>query len=166
MPISEHRTAPAVWRPEDVDAPWLTTVLRDAGAIGEQRVVDIDTAPVGTGQMADSVRLRLTYDAPAPRAPDSVVGKFTPADETSRATALALRTSEIEVRFYQEVAGTVRVRTPRCYHAAVDTSNAAFVLVLEDMAPARQGDQMAGCGVDDAAVAVAELARLPRATLG
>ncbi len=159
MPISEE-TAPAVWRPEDVGAPWLTAVLRDAGVIGARCVVDVHAEPVGTGQMADSVRLRLTYDAPAPGAPDSVVGKFTPADETSRATALALRTSEVEVRFYQEVAASVRVRTPRCYFAAVDTASAAFALVLEDMAPARQGDQMAGCSVDDADLALAELARL------
>jgi hypothetical protein len=149
-----------VWRPEEADARWLTAVLHHAGAIGEQRVVDVASEPVGTGQMADSVRFRLTYDAEAPGAPHSVVGKFTPADETSRATALALRTSEVEVRFYQEVAPTVGMRTPRCYFADVDTASAAFALVLEDMAPARQGDQMAGCTVDEADLALAELSRL------
>ncbi len=158
MQTPEKRTS--VWRPEDADATWLTDVLRHAGVIGAQHVVAVTTEPVGTGQMADSVRLRLTYDGPAPGAPATVVGKFTPEDETSRATALALRTSEVEVCFYQEVAGTVDVRTPRCYFAAVDTSSAAFALVLQDMAPARQGDQMAGCTADEAALALSELARL------
>ncbi len=116
-------TTPPVWRPEEVGAEWLTDVLRGAGVIDDQRIVDVAAEPVGTGQMADSVRLRLIYDsdvAGATEAPASVVGKFTPADETSRATRLALRTSEVEVRFYQEVAGTVGVRTPRCYFADVD----------------------------------------------
>src|ERR1019366_10567760 len=154
-----HSTSP-VWRPEEASAAWLTDVLRHAGVIDVRRVVEVAAEPVGTGQMADSVRLRLTYDVPASRAPATVVGKFPPADEMSRATALALRTSEVEVRFYQEVAGTVGVRTPRCYFADVDTASAAFALVLQDMAPARQGDQMAGCTVDEAALALDELARL------
>jgi aminoglycoside/choline kinase family phosphotransferase len=149
-----------VWRPDEADAAWLTAVLGAAGVIGTRRVVDVEAEPVGTGQMADSVRLRLTYDGDAPGAPSSVVGKFTPADETSRATALALRTSEVEVRFYQEVAPTVAIRTPRCYFADVDTATAAFALVLEDMAPARQGDQMAACTGEEAALALAELSRL------
>jgi len=149
-----------VWRPEEAGAQWLTDVLRGAGVIGERRVVDVVAKPVGTGQMADSVRLALTYDAPAPHAPTTVVGKFTPADETSRATALALRTSEVEVRFYREVVGTVGIRTPRWYFADVDPATAEFALLLQDMAPARQGDQMAGCTVEEAALALAELARL------
>jgi len=71
-----------------------------------------------------------------------------------------MRTSEVEVRFYQQVVSTVGVRTPRCYHADVEPSTAEFVLILEDMAPARAGDQLAGCSVDDAALALTELAAL------
>jgi len=159
--VTGPRPAGPVWRPEELGAPWLTAVLVAAGALpAGRRVVDVAQDPVGTGQMADSVRIRLTYDAEAPGAPASVVGKFTPADDTSRSTALALRTSEVEVRFYQEIAPTVGVRTPRCYYAAVDPATASFVLVLEDMAPARQGDQMQGCTPDEAAAALAELSRL------
>src|SRR5579872_5585948 len=154
-----------VWRPEQVTAPWLTAVLRQAGALGSGTVVGFDCQSVGTGQMADSFRLSLHYDGVtvdgadgAP--PASVVGKFTAADDTSRATGIAMRTSEVEVRFYQEVAATVGVRTPRCYHADVDPATAQFVLILEDMAPAEAGDQVAGCTVDQAALALVELAAL------
>jgi hypothetical protein len=143
-----------------VTATWLTQVLRRAGAIGDETVVAFDAAPVGTGQMADSVRLTLRYDADVPHAPRSVVGKFTAADDASRATGIAMRTSEVEVRFYQEVASTVAVRTPRCYFADVDPATAEFVLVLEDLAPACPGDQVAGCTVDEAAAALVELAAL------
>jgi len=148
-----------VWRPHQVTAPWLTAVLGHAGVLGGGRVVDFDVDVVGTGQMADSFRFTLRYDGGGP-GPSTVVGKFTAADDTSRATALALRTSEIEVRFYQEVAPTVGVRTPRCFHADVDPATAEFVLVLEDLAPARVGDQLRGCDVDEAALALTELASL------
>jgi aminoglycoside/choline kinase family phosphotransferase len=149
-----------VWRPEQVTAPWLTDVLRHAGVLHAGAVTAFDCAVVGTGQMADSVRITPRYDGDAPTAPSSVVGKFTAADETSRPTGLAMRTSEVEVRFYQQVASTVGVRTPRCYHADVDPATAEFVLILEDLAPARVGDQVAGCSVDDAALALTELAAL------
>jgi hypothetical protein len=156
-----------VWRPEQVTPQWLTTVLRRAGALDGAAVVAFDCDVVGTGQMADSFRLTLHYDdeagpasPPSPGRPPSVVGKFTAADDTSRSTGIAMRTSEVEVRFYQEVAPTVGVRTPRCYHADVDPATARFVLILEDMAPARAGDQVAGCSVDEAALALTELAAL------
>jgi len=149
-----------VWRPEQVTTSWLTDVLRHGGVLDQGSVVAFDCEIVGTGQMADSFRLSPRYDTVVAGAPSSVVGKFTAADETSRATGVAMRTSEVEVRFYQEVASTVGVRTPRCYHADVDPATAEFVLILEDLAPARAGDQVAGCSVDEAALAVEELAAL------
>ena len=149
-----------VWRPEDVDASWLTGVLRGAGVVRHAEVRSFDAEPVGTGQMADSVRYRLRYDDEEPGAPASVVGKFTAADPSSRATALAMRTSEVEVRFYQQIAPTVGVPTPACHFAEVDPSTAEFVLVMSDLAPARQGDQVAGCSADEASTALAALAAL------
>jgi aminoglycoside/choline kinase family phosphotransferase len=135
-------------------------VLRRAGVIDRRAVVGFDCEGVGTGQMADSMRFSLHYDADAPGAPSSVVGKFTAADQTSRSTGVAMRTSEVEVRFYQQVASTVAVRTPRCYHADVEPATAEFVLILEDLSPARVGDQVAGCSVDEAALALTALASL------
>jgi aminoglycoside/choline kinase family phosphotransferase len=148
-----------IWRPDQVTASWLTDVLRPSGVLDGGRVVAFECQAVGTGQMADSFRLSLQYDT-ADAGPPSVVGKFTAADDTSRSTGIAMRTSEVEVRFYQQVVSTVGVRTPRCYHADVDPATAEFVLILEDMTPARAGDQVAGCSVDEAALALTELAAL------
>lgn len=159
-PDTAGHGAPGVWRPEHLSARWLTEVLRGAGVLGTGRVVDFGAEPLGTGQMADSARVTLTYASAPSDAPATVVGKFTAADHTSRSTALALRTSEVEVRFYQQVAATVGTRTPHCYFADVDSSTAAFVLVLEDFAEARVGDQLAGCDPDEAALAMAEMAAL------
>jgi len=137
-------------RPEEITAEFLASVLG--------RAVDgFTTQPVGTGQMGDSVRYTLS---PQGDSPSSVVVKFAAADDTSRATGHALRSYEIEVRFYRELAGTVGIRTPVCHYAAVEPDTGWFTLVLEDLAPAEQGDQMAGCSIDQAALALDELTRL------
>src|SRR5207302_8122544 len=90
----------------------------------------------------------------------TVIAKQPAADPTSRETGKALRSYEAEVRFYQQVAGTVDIRTPAVYYADIDVDTGSFVLRLEDMAPARQGDQIAGCSVEEAHVALDELVKL------
>jgi hypothetical protein len=139
---------------------WLTDVLRASGTITDASVGSFVTTPVGTGQMADSVRFTLAYDRQALGAPASVVVKLAAADDTSRATGVALGSYETEVRFYQQVAPTPDISAPRCYFADVDGESGWFTLVLEDLAPAVQGDQLAGCSVDEAALALSQLAKL------
>ncbi|WP_051516010.1 phosphotransferase family protein [Candidatus Blastococcus massiliensis] len=138
---------------------WLTAALTASGSLDRARVVDAEVRPLGTGQMCDSVRVRLTYDDPA-AGPASLVAKLPAADEGSRATARAFRSYEKEVRFYQELAERLPVRTPRLHYADLDLATASFVLLLEDLAPAQPGDQLRGCDTDVAAAAVAELVNL------
>jgi hypothetical protein len=135
-----------VKRPEDVTPEFLSSALG-------RRVGGFTSEAVGTGQMADSVRYSMDDGT-------SVVIKFASADETSRVTGTTLRSYEIEVRFYQEVASTVGIRTPHCHYATVEPETGWFTLVLEDLAPAEQGDQMRGCSVDQAALALEELVKL------
>lgn len=151
LPIADH--------PAALTADWLSAALGEAGVLDGARVADVDLSPIGTGQMCDSVRLSLRYDAPT-SAPDTVVAKLPAADETSRSTAVMLRNYEKEVRFYQEVAPTLAVRTPSVLHAAIDDTLSSFVLLLEDLSPAQVGDQIEGCSVDEARRALSELARL------
>ncbi len=145
--------------PDELDPAWLTEVLGGAGVLDGAGVVAVERTPIGTGQMCDTFRLALAYDRPTD-APTSVVAKVPAADEASRQAAMALRCYEIEVRFYQELAGTLPVRTPRAYHAEIEAGTPRFVLVVEDLASGRAGDQLAGCTPDEAAVAVDELVRL------
>jgi aminoglycoside/choline kinase family phosphotransferase len=145
--------------PEALTPEWLTAALAAGGHLGEARVVAAETTPVGTGQMCDSVRVALTYDGPT-EAPPTLVAKQPAADPTSRATALSLRSYEKEVRFYQELAPTLAVRTPGVLHADIDPATAGFVLLMEDLAPATAGDQLAGCDAEAAALAVRELVNL------
>ncbi len=143
-----------------LDPDGLTTALRSSGALPDgARVVAVDQESVGTGQMGDCRRLALTYDTEVD-APATVVAKLPSSDETSRLTGMAMRTYEVEVRYYQDLAPTLSVRAPRCHHAEIDLASGDFVLLLEDLAPAEQGDQVAGCTVEQAALVLDEAARL------
>jgi hypothetical protein len=142
---------------EELTAQWLTDVM--SPLLGGTRVLGVECTPVGTGQMSDTVRLTPTYDG-ATDAPRSLIAKLPAADMTSRATAGALRSYEIEVNFYRQLAPQLPVSAPLCYHADVDATATDFVLLLEDVAPARPGDQLAGCNIEQAALAVEELPRL------
>jgi hypothetical protein len=148
----------------DVTPEWLTDALTQAGAVKPGTRVDFfTTEPIGTGQMADTTRFTLSYaggntgdeDGPA-----TIVGKFASADDQSRATGLALRAYEIEVRFYRELAARVDARVPRAYVAEIEPETGWFSLVLEDVVGGTQGDQMAACSPDVAAVVLDAMAGL------
>ncbi len=153
-----HITIAIADTPEALTAEWLSAAL--AEHLDGGRVAAVEAAPVGTGQMCDSLRLRLTYEGAPDTAPGSVVAKLPAADPTSRATALSLRSYEKEVRFYQQLAPDLPICTPTVFHADIDPATASFVLLLEDMAPARAGDQLAGCAPAVVASAVDELVNL------
>lgn len=127
------------------------------------RVFDADVAggePHAIGDGLVGANFRVSLESAADHVPASVVAKLPSADERSRAAGIAMRTYEREAKFYAELAHTVDVRRPHCHHVEFDPADGDFVLVLEDLAPARQGDQIAGCGEDHAFVAVCESARL------
>lgn len=151
IPIADH---PAALTPA-----WLTDVLTATGRLDGARVVDVVARPLGTGQMCDSFRLSLGFDGPT-QAPATVVAKLPAADAASRSTAVQMRSYEKEVRFYQVLAPDLPVRTPGVHHADIDLGTGAFTLLLEDLAPAEQGDQLIGCTPDEAALAMDELVRL------
>jgi len=143
-----------------IDSDWMTRALRAAGAIGDSRVVDVAAKPVGNGLVGDSFRFTLTYDQAEPNAPATVVGKFAAADPSSRASGAGHRLYLREVTFYKEVAPTVGMFTPRPFYAAIDEATDDFTLIFEDLAPARQGDQLEGCSIADARTAMLEAAAL------
>ena len=145
---------------------WLTDVLRRAWVIDACSVTEVSVEPAGLGQVADCFRCRLSYDSAEPRAPGSVVVKLPAQDPTSRESAAAWALYEREIRFYRELADVVGITTPRCLYAEIDTGTGMFALVLDDLAPARETDQLSGLGSDDACTAVLELAGLHAARWG
>ena len=142
-------------RPDELTAPWLSD------ALGTGALTGFRAEPIGTGQMSESRRIHLEYADEAGRGehPASVVLKTASLDETSRATGVALGVYDREVRFYRELAPRIGGPLPQCHLAAID-GDGWFTLLLEDVAPAEQGDQIAGCGVVEARLAIRELAKL------
>jgi aminoglycoside/choline kinase family phosphotransferase len=146
--------------PAIADGRWFTEVLQYAGVLGDAVVTRVERQRIGTGQIGQNVAFSLTYDRPAPDAPASVVGKFPAPEPQGRAAAKTFRLYEREVRFYQEIAATVDIRIPTCYLADIDEDLSDFVLLFEDLRPAVQGNQIAGCSVEQAMLAMDELAGL------
>lgn len=150
------RAVPLVDDPADVSVPWLDGVLSGAGVAPAGRLEGLDATSVGTGKVGEIVRFDLEWGAEGD-GPASVIGKFASPDETSRQAGLLTGTYVREVSFYRHLAHTVGLKVPDCYGVELDPSTGGFVLVLEDLRPARQGDQIEGCTVDEAALAMEEL---------
>jgi hypothetical protein len=152
---------PLIADPELVTPAWLTDVLRHGGAIGaDTKVASFDAEFIGTGQVGANVRYTLAYDTAGPAGPATIVCKFASRNPESAAAGVATRTYETEVAFYRDLADTVEISRPRCYFAELRPGTADVVLVMEDLAPAQQGDQISGCSVEQATLAIDEAARL------
>lgn len=142
-----------------VDAAWLTQRLRAAGVIRDARVTGVASKAVGVGMLGDSIRFAVTYDQDE-GAPASFVGKFASADPVSRKTGHEFGLYGREVGFYRHVADTVAIRSPQCFSAEIDEADGSFALLLEDLTPARGGNQLEGCGLADAERAMEQAAAL------
>jgi hypothetical protein len=135
--------------PDEVTAKWLGDVL--GGSVNAVR-----WEPIGTGQVGDSVRFHLTGEG----VPATLAGKFPAADETSRGTAAMMGLYRKEVEFYRTAAPLLDVRTPQVHYADADDAGTEFILLFEDVGPARQGDQIAGCGIEDARAGIRQAAAI------
>jgi len=143
----------------EVTPAWLTARLRAAGVLDTGTVAAITWEPIGTGQVGDSARFTLSYDPPG-AGPPTVAGKFAAADPASRQTAAMLGLYAKEAGFYRELAAGLTIRTPRALASEIAPNAGDFVLLFEDLGPARGGNQLAGCSVEDAREAVRQLAGL------
>lgn len=155
--MSEPRTP--VLPARDVDAAWMSDVLRAAGQLKDGAVTDVSFAPCGPGQLADSYRFELTY-SPEGAGPATVVGKFASEDPTSRAFGQETGFYRSEVRFYESVAQRLSVAVPTPIYAALHENETDFVVLLDDLAPARVVDQLVGATPDEAAIVVEQAAVL------
>jgi hypothetical protein len=137
--------------PDDITDDWWAAVLGRVPARWRWE-------PIGTGQVGDSVRFTLEF-AGEP-APVTLAGKFAAADPTSRGTAAMLGLYAKEVCFYRELAPQLPIRTPRTLFAEIAEDGASFCLLFEDLGPARGGNQIAGCTLEDAREVVRQAAAL------
>lgn len=142
--------------PSDVTPAWLASIL--AGRATATDVTSVDVRPVGTGQTGATFRVTATYAANPHGLPDTFILKLPSCDDAVRdRVSLGYRS---ESAFYQSVADQVTIPIPECFGCEIADEGASFALLLSDQAPAVQGDQIAGCGVEQARLAVRALAGL------
>lgn len=144
---------------DDLGISWLLRVRPDCTANSAA------VSPVGTGQLAETYRLNLRYEDDQENCPDSVVCKIASANPDSRAIARQWSLYEREVRFYRELAPDARIDTPDIKASGLN-ENGDFYLMMEDIAGAVAGNQIAGISPHDARRAMLEAARLHAAFWG
>jgi hypothetical protein len=140
--------------PAAITPAWLSEVLQSAGV--DATVAGVRVAPVGTGLMASCYRVQIEYERGD--GPNALVAKLASTDPNARAAGVT--SYRTEVRFYRDLASSLRIRVPRCYLAEITEEMTTFTLLLEDMAPAEQGDQVAGCTPEQAREAAVNVAGL------
>ncbi|WP_415043177.1 phosphotransferase family protein [Gordonia sp. (in: high G+C Gram-positive bacteria)] len=119
-------------------------------------IADVDVEPVGTGQTGATYRVRPTRTDGRPTAP--LIAKL-PSQEADVRERVSL-SYRAEHSFYANAADTVAVPLPVVHHCEVSEDCTEFVLLMDDLAPAVQGDQLDGCGPARARLAVEALAGL------
>lgn len=137
--------------PADVTPQWLQTVL-------QAEISSVDVTPIGTGQTGATYRVAVGYASEQPELPATFAIKLSSQDDAVRErVALGYRS---EHAFYADVAGLVRIPIPQHFYCDISSDGGDFVLLLADMAPAVQGDQIGGCSPAEAALGVKALAGL------
>lgn len=111
-----------------VTAAWLSEAL-------DRDVRSVTASPIGTGQTGCTYRLLLDDGS-------TLVAKTGAEDPEVRArVAYGYRA---ELAFYRDIAPTVDVPVAKVHVAAATEDCSQFVLLMDDLAPAVQGDQIAG----------------------
>lgn len=146
----------------DLTPEWLTEALRASTPLGAGYVTSVDSTAVGDGNglMSQVARLRLSYDAPRPGVPETLIAKLPPEDPGSHSVGVELRFFEREARFYEDLARHTAIRAAQCYFTRYEPADGRFLTLLEDLSGARPGDIGAGCGLDDGIAAMRSLAGL------
>ena len=140
--------------PEKFDTGFLAALFDRP----EAALKGFDFAPVGTGQVGDSYRIKLDWNESD--LPGAVIAKCPAADAVSRETARNMHLYEIETQFYARFGKSCGARVPHAYLADYDEASGDGLLVFEDMAPAEQIAQMDGCGLAELEATLKEAARL------
>jgi hypothetical protein len=140
-----------------ITAEWLDQQLRAAGVDAGVTAVRAERIAEGVGLLGRLARLHIGYARSSSSAPATLIVKFPIELERNRQLAELYRCYEREHTFYTKVAAHTPLRLPRCY-AALHDEPQTTVLLLEDLARGRLGDQVQGNSAADARAAVLALA--------
>jgi len=159
--LGDRDTPQLLDRCGEVDADWLTRALRSGGH-DDAEIASFALRPIGAGNVSDTFRVSLEYKGPT-KGPASLICKFRCNSEAAHAHGIGSGSYLREFETYRALMPRTDVcRIPYVYW--VDGHAENINLVMEDLSVmARAGNQIAGCGIEDARSVVAELAKLHRA---
>jgi len=128
--------------PEELEAAWVAAAARLPGVSG----IRVERIGVGFGLDGTIARVRLEG---ASGLPPTLVAKWCGAGPGAT-----------EARFLEEVGPLLEIGLPSLLGAVVDGEADRAILLLDDVAPARQGDVLLGAAPGDAEALVLQLARV------
>jgi hypothetical protein len=142
----------------EIDAAWIQSVLRYAGIPGAD-VTAVASAPIGAGNVSDTVRVDIEYARQRGDAPTSLVVKLKPSDPGVHAHGLRSGAYHREIGAYVDISERHACRIPLKYWVSGDETT--INLVMEDLSDTTTaGNQIAGCRPVEAESVVVEMARL------
>lgn len=148
----------------EITQQWLQAMFQHGG-VPAPRVSLVSTSAIGHGNLSQTIRVEITYNANAADAVQSVVCKFTSgvpqAVDVAGNHGVYLR----ECAVYDFFGAEPPLSTPKAYWRRAGGDGRTINLVLEDLSGrTRPGDQIAGCSVAEAHAVACELAGLHAAT--
>lgn len=149
-------------RPNDITAAWLEAALRNGDHLeAGVTITSMQRRPVGegVGMLGLIEVVTPTYSTAATKAPTSVVVKYPTEVEGNLVVATTFNVYQREVLFCQRVAPKAGMRVPKVYFSAFK-GETSFIIVMEDLSEYSMGDQVEGCSVERAELAMRELGML------
>lgn len=144
----------------NVTPAWLQSVFQHAG-IDAPRISIVGLQPIGHGNLSETVKANITYNANAAKAISSVVCKLTSGIPGAVDIAGLQDVYAREVAIYKLFGEAPPLNVPRAYLAAASPDGRALNLVLEDLSQRTAlGNQIAGCSPAEAKAVVTEFAKL------
>eukprot|EP00941_MAST-03F_sp_MAST-3F-sp1_P004488 g4488.t1 len=155
-----RRVAP--WLASHLTAKSITELLRQGGHLEDDNsVVSVETIPfaAGEGLLSTLFRLKCTYECETDL-PNSFVCKLSPTEVKARIICEVLGLFLTEAEYYKrDFRLYTGLDSPKCYYAGKD-SFGRFCCLLEDMAPAKTGNQVDGVEIEQATECIQIIARL------
>ena len=145
--------------PNDITPQWLTDALCSTGRLRNAIVTSLCIEPIAeltcAGQLA---RLHLRFSQSQSTLPSTMIAKLHAPDEPMRAKTRPFTPDKHETLFYQQLASEIPLRIPHCYYSAMKVTDGKYVRILEDLTPAKVGDQIRGSTAKETALALRAIA--------
>lgn len=149
-----------------VTAAFLTRVLRSEGVLElDKSVVAVEVRAVGEmdkGLTSDTAFLGLKFDGET-KCPRSMLCKTAGSNIDMRILMKLLNMVGAEIgflRMQRDERSTANLRVPQLYYAHHNQRTEQFLILMQDMRPARPGKQLQGCHISEAHGVLKLLAKL------